>query len=68
MTKGLQPHYAGFYPLPDEFPQPGFVPRQTGDVRTVTTQSKAGLGTQGPIQTHSYPEALPAPKDMDIPD
>lgn len=40
----------------------------TGDIKTVTPQSKAGLGTQGPIQTHSYPEALPAPKDMDIPD
>ncbi len=40
----------------------------TGNIKTVTSQSKAGLGTQGAIQTHSYPEALPAPKDMEIPD
>ena len=41
---------------------------QTGEIKTVTSQSKAGLGTQGAIQTRSYPEALPAPKDMEIPD
>ncbi len=40
----------------------------TGNIKDVTTQSKAGLGTQGPIQTHRYVERLPAPQDMDLPD
>ena len=39
-----------------------------GGVKDVMSQSEAGLGTQGAIQTHYSRERLPAPKEMELPD
>ncbi len=51
---------------------PGAVPStkgiQTGEIKTAMTQSKAGLGTQGPVMTKTRSKPIPAPTHPDMPD